>query len=74
MAIWKDPVPAGKASEPARFDLASPEPPAAEPTPAATTPKLLLSKRRATRPTEPPSISISNHATITAERRHAPAR
>ncbi|HEY1070213.1 MAG TPA: polymer-forming cytoskeletal protein [Thermomonas sp.] len=38
MAIWKDPVPAGKASEPARFDLASPEPPVADTSPAATAP------------------------------------
>lgn len=44
MAIWKDPVPAAKSNEPARFDLASPEPsgtaPAAEPAsaPAAPTP------------------------------------
>ena len=40
MAIWKDPVPAGKASEPARFDLASPDAPAADmsPTPAAPSP------------------------------------
>lgn len=38
MAIWKDPAPAAKASEPARFDLASPEPPVAEPMPAHTAP------------------------------------
>lgn len=38
MAIWKDPAPAAKASEPARFDLASPEPPVAEPMPAHAAP------------------------------------
>lgn len=41
MAIWKDPAPAAKASEPARFELGSPEPQtAAEPVaaPAAPTP------------------------------------
>lgn len=38
MAIWKDPAPAAKASEPARFDLASPEPPVATATEPASTP------------------------------------
>lgn len=38
MAIWKDPAPAAKASDPTRFDLASPEPPAAEPAFASATP------------------------------------
>lgn len=39
MAIWKDPTPAPKANEPARFDLASPAPtPAPEPAPAPATP------------------------------------
>lgn len=39
MAIWKDPVPAAKAGETARFDLGSPEPQAAaEPAPAPAAP------------------------------------
>lgn len=38
MAIWKDPAPAAKASDPTRFDQASPEPPAAEPAFAPATP------------------------------------
>ena len=39
MAIWKDPAPAAKASEPARFELGSPEPqPAVEPAPAPSAP------------------------------------
>ena len=39
MAIWKDPAPAAKASEPARFELGSPEPqPAVEPAPAPAAP------------------------------------
>lgn len=41
MAIWKDPAPAAKANEPARFDLGAPEPqPSAEftPPPAAPAP------------------------------------
>ena len=37
MAIWKDPTPAAKANEPARFDLAS-STPAANPEPAAPAP------------------------------------
>lgn len=41
MAIWKDPTPAAKANEPARFDLASPAPaapPAPEPVAAPSAP------------------------------------
>ena len=39
MAIWKDPTPAAKANEPARFDLASPAPTAVpEPIAAAPSP------------------------------------
>ena len=39
MAIWKDPAPAAKASEPARFELGSPErQPAVEPAPAPAAP------------------------------------
>ena len=39
MAIWKDPAQAAKASEPARFELGSPEPQtAAEPAPAPSAP------------------------------------
>ena len=39
MAIWKDPAPAAKASEPARFELGSPEPqPAVEPATAPAAP------------------------------------
>lgn len=34
MAIWKDPTPAPKAAEPARFDFTPPAPPAAEATPS----------------------------------------
>ena len=39
MPIWKDPAPAAKASEPARFELGSPEPqPAVEPATAPAAP------------------------------------
>ena len=40
---------------------------------STTTPRSLRSKRPAPRLKEPHSISISNHAIITVEHRHAPA-